>query len=99
MKPLTPQSVDDGPSVAEMLDTARVRQIKSDATIKTLRRALRDQCNKHKIAERRLRRELRESQLLLMVGAHELRTLRDGYLRIAQEIESMMKGKHPKCPN
>lgn len=95
--PLRPESVDDGPSIADMLNDARVRQIKSDATIRTLREGIKTQREQHKAETRKLRREVRESQLLLMVGAGELRNLREGYLRIAQEIEFMMKGKHPNA--
>jgi hypothetical protein len=99
VKPLTPESVmsDGTPSTAEALTTTRAENIKAKETIKTLRRALRYQRDQHKIECKKLRRDLRQSDLLLMVGAHELRTLREGYLRIAQEIETMMKGKHPNA--
>lgn len=64
--PLRPASVDnDGtPTLAQMLDVARARCIKDSETIKTLRRALRDQRDQHKTERSKLRREIRESQLL-----------------------------------
>lgn len=92
---LMPQSVDtDGsPTLAQMFDTARVRDIKNTETIRVLRAALREQRNKHTDERRKLKREIRESQLLLMIGAGELRLLREGYLQIARAAEEIVKGK------
>jgi predicted glycosyltransferase len=95
--PLRPESVDDGPSTADIIAALRAQSTKNTATIRTLRDAMKAMREQHRKERSKLRRDLRQSDLLLMVGAHELRTLREGYLRIAQEIETMMKGKHPNA--